>query len=425
MNEMRELSFDCLKGATRHRLLASAESMIKSVAMSCRHLQTANLLGFYVTETALQAIVDNCPQLTDLYITQSPITDHALAHLSNSPAARSLKRFHLAHCSRITDEGIRALSESRWLQLRCLSLADMSITDAALRHLANPHPEAVVMADTSTGSQGGGNLTFGLGVGGWGRRLSSLALSYTNVTEVGVIYLIHRSSNLNYLHIQGCSQFSDYALLEIVKSSKTLRLLDVAGCRRVTDVGIMDLVAMLQHRHRPRRRRGNQTLNEQQRDRSLSSPPDISPSIRSNASSSPTRPPFESSELSSDKSMKSELCVVQLSGCHNVSLQARRALAACGIRVLVESDFEGEIVEAEVAGEVADKLTLLAFLHGFPSVADFVRAHLLQFLQRHLALAPSMVTLSANLAEAVRSSSPSPSTPLPFLVDEQAIDMMD
>jgi len=210
------------------------------------------------------------------------------------------------------------------------------------------------------------------------RELKRLYVSFTRVSDVGVRAVANSpmAASLQSVHLQGAFMINNASVLYLVSQCSNLTLLDVSGCSSLTDELVDGLMVALHTTH-------NTTL--------IATPPTTRRTTQYSEHNDERlrlriRRKEDTTEKKEGKENKQEerrnltLCV---SACYNISAQARSHIKQCGVLVCDDVEFCGEIVEAEVALEVYDKLQLLAFHQGYATVAQFVRTYMHNFLQQH------------------------------------------
>lgn len=150
--------------------------------------------------------------------------------------------------------------------------------------------------------------------------LTTLYLSFTLVTDVG-LRLLTSLPVLSTLQLQCCSRISDTGVWDVANLCRTLTDLDISGNPQLTDEAVAEFGASAVKR-------------------------------------------------------------LTISSCPNITLSARAALSSGGVVVMDDPEFCSELVEAEVAAEVYNKLELLAMADGYASVAEFVRVYMAAFLDQ-------------------------------------------
>ncbi|MEC7838930.1 MAG: hypothetical protein VX777_02700 [Chlamydiota bacterium] len=192
-------------------------------------LGSVNLFGFEnISNNCLKRLSENLPELNQLVICSSSITNAGLAHLSQLHLLNSLD---LSFCGSITDTGLEHLSNLTFLEL--LGLSDCSrITDEGLGHLSKL--SLLKSLDltfcrniTDAGLKHSSKLT----------SLESLKILYfSRITDTGLEH-ISELSLLKSLDLSVCVNITDAGLVQLSKLI-SLELLNISFCRQITDVGL-------------------------------------------------------------------------------------------------------------------------------------------------------------------------------------------
>ncbi|GFO38110.1 F-box/lrr-repeat protein 16 [Plakobranchus ocellatus] len=162
----------------------------------------------------------------------SNITDSALENLIRK--APSISRLELSNCNEVTGSGLWACLNPKIQSLTitdCIHIADDTIGAIAqlLPHLHELNLQAYHVTDN--------------GLALFDSKLNSsiriLRLtSCWEVTNHGVVNIIHSLPNVTVLSLSGCSKVTDDGIEIIAENMKRLKSLDISWCSRVTDASL-------------------------------------------------------------------------------------------------------------------------------------------------------------------------------------------
>lgn len=141
----------------------------------------------------LKAILDVCPEVTRLNLSNCAITDTALMMMSVSNAAKNLISLNLSGCADISDLGIKVLSQA------CPKLESINLKNCI------------------------------------------------NITDQAIVSLGYNCNNLQRLRLNGCEKLTDECLVTIANYNLKLRWLDVGLCSGIGDEGVSAIVGSCQH----------------------------------------------------------------------------------------------------------------------------------------------------------------------------------
>jgi F-box/leucine-rich repeat protein 2/20 len=190
-----------------------------------------------ITDTAVQYICTNCPNLETLDLEGCRrVTDHGVAGLVDLSSLRTLRLDGLNKVS----AGVVLSVAAQCGELSSLSLSGLAIDDKAIIDLSNE----------CKGIQGlelvGCNAVSDTGLlnlaGKLNSSLQTLNLSYcSKITDLGVEALAQQCGNLVSLNLYGCIKLSSAGIVALKKCTH-LRSLNLS-CTAVDDDGIHSLVA--------------------------------------------------------------------------------------------------------------------------------------------------------------------------------------
>lgn len=159
----------------------------------------------------------------------SNVTDKGLETLLAT--LQFVNQLELSGCNEITDAGFWASLSPRIVSLTltdCINVADDSVSAIAqlLPSLCELNLQAYHVTDS-------GLATFGP------RQSSSLSVlrlkSCWEITNHGVLNVVHVLPNLTVLSLSGCSKITDDGIELLAENLRLLRVLDLSWCPRITD----------------------------------------------------------------------------------------------------------------------------------------------------------------------------------------------
>ena len=198
-----------------------------ALAQKCTALKTLRLCGIPVTDAALLAVAEHCPELQVLSLGDCD-------HISDVSFLRS---------NGISDDGVIALAQ-KCTALKTLRLCAIPVTDAALLAVAEHCPELRVL------SVGGCYHISDTGVIALVQRcaaLKSLDLENTRITDDAVSAAAKNCPYLEELHLGALEcdfkwDVTDNALRTIAKYLPKLQALHLDDRSGVSDAGVIELV---------------------------------------------------------------------------------------------------------------------------------------------------------------------------------------
>ena len=162
----------------------------------------------------------------------SNITDSALENLLRK--APGISRLELSNCNEVTGSGLWACLNPKIQSLTitdCIHIADDTVGAIAqlLPHLHELNLQAYHVTDN--------------GLALFDSKLNSsiriLRLtSCWEVTNHGVVNIIHSLPNVTVLSLSGCSKVTDDGMEIIAENMKRLKSLDISWCSRITDASL-------------------------------------------------------------------------------------------------------------------------------------------------------------------------------------------
>ncbi|XP_011555316.2 F-box/LRR-repeat protein 16 [Plutella xylostella] len=189
---------------------------IKQFPQSVHHLHAIGLKGCTITDRGLEAILDYLQVLFELELTGCNEITEAGLWACLTPRIVSLT---LTDCINIADEAVGAVAQLL-PSLYEFSLQAYHVTDAALGYFS-PKQSA---------------------------SLSVLRLhSCWELTNHGVVNIVHSLPNLTVLSLSGCSKVTDEGVELLAENLPRLRSLDLSWCPRVTDNALEYIACDLNH----------------------------------------------------------------------------------------------------------------------------------------------------------------------------------
>lgn len=179
--------------------------------------------------TGLRRVVERCPELKVLHAMELDMADEGF--FTAVHRANMLEELYLGHCTGVTDEHIRLLTEGNDFEIdpftnrstappRALKELDFTkcqnLTDDALRFLAGTTP-----------------------------RLTSLNLSNViQITDAGLTALLPNLPKLKNLDLEECIGITNITLRNIAHgpAAKRLEFLGISNCENVDDTGIIEVL---------------------------------------------------------------------------------------------------------------------------------------------------------------------------------------
>lgn len=168
------------------------------------------------------------------------ITDDGLRHLSDG--LHNLQSLNLSFCASITDSGLKHLARISSLRELNLRSSD-TISDIGLAYLAENNSRLTIL-DVSfcnkVGDQGLLHISQGL------FNLRSLSLNACPITDEGLGRIARTLTDLRTLNIGQCSRITDKGLSLVSEHLHKLLCIDLYGCTNITTVGL-EKVMQLPH----------------------------------------------------------------------------------------------------------------------------------------------------------------------------------
>ncbi|CAH0398785.1 unnamed protein product [Chilo suppressalis] len=189
---------------------------IRQFPLSAHHVHAISLKGCTITDRGLEAILDHLQVLFELELTGCNEITEAGLWACLTPRIVSLT---LTDCINIADEAVGAVAQLL-PSLYEFSLQAYHVTDAALGYFS-PKQSA---------------------------SLSVLRLhSCWELTNHGVVNIVHSLPNLTVLSLSGCSKVTDEGVELLAENLPRLRSLDLSWCPRVTDNALEYIACDLNH----------------------------------------------------------------------------------------------------------------------------------------------------------------------------------
>lgn len=189
---------------------------IKQFSLSSHHIHAIGLKGCTITDRGLEAILDHLQVLFELELTGCNEITEAGLWACLTPRIVSLT---LTDCINIADEAVGAVAQLL-PSLYEFSLQAYHVTDAALGYFSPKQSSS----------------------------LSVLRLhSCWELTNHGVVNIVHSLPNLTVLSLSGCSKVTDEGVELLAENLPRLRSLDLSWCPRVTDNALEYIACDLNH----------------------------------------------------------------------------------------------------------------------------------------------------------------------------------
>ncbi|KAJ8345103.1 hypothetical protein SKAU_G00292960 [Synaphobranchus kaupii] len=218
-----------------YSLLPSGEKQFVSLqAFGLRGFQAFCLVG--VSDLDICEFIDNYPLskkgVKSVSLKRSTITDAGLEVMLEQ--MQGLVHLELSGCNDFTEAGLWSGLNARLTSLSvsdCINVADDAIAAISqlLPNLADLSLQAYHVTDTAmayfTAKQGHTTRTL---------RLHSC----WEITNHGVVNMVHSLPNLTALSLSGCSKITDDGVELVAENLRKLRSLDLSWCPRITDVAL-------------------------------------------------------------------------------------------------------------------------------------------------------------------------------------------
>ncbi|XP_060802716.1 F-box/LRR-repeat protein 16 isoform X1 [Amyelois transitella] len=189
---------------------------IRQFPLSTHHVHAISLKGCTITDRGLEAILDHLQVLFELELTGCNEITEAGLWACLTPRIVSLT---LTDCINIADEAVGAVAQLL-PSLYEFSLQAYHVTDAALGYFSPKQSSS----------------------------LSVLRLhSCWELTNHGVVNIVHSLPNLTVLSLSGCSKVTDEGVELLAENLPRLRSLDLSWCPRVTDNALEYIACDLNH----------------------------------------------------------------------------------------------------------------------------------------------------------------------------------
>ncbi|XP_035253207.1 F-box/LRR-repeat protein 16-like [Anguilla anguilla] len=218
-----------------YNLLPTGEKQFVSLqAFALRGFQAFCLVG--VSDLDICEFIDNYPLskkgVKSVSLKRSTITDAGLEVMLEQ--MQGLVHLELSGCNDFTEAGLWSGLNARLTSLSvsdCINVADDAIAAISqlLPNLADLSLQAYHVTDTAmayfTAKQGHTTRTL---------RLHSC----WEITNHGVVNMVHSLPNLTALSLSGCSKITDDGVELVAENLRKLRSLDLSWCPRITDVAL-------------------------------------------------------------------------------------------------------------------------------------------------------------------------------------------
>ncbi|XP_023413043.2 F-box/LRR-repeat protein 16 [Loxodonta africana] len=189
---------------------------IDNYALSKKGVKAMSLKRSTITDAGLEVMLEQMQGVVRLEL--SGCNDFTEAGLWSSLSAR-ITSLSVSDCINVADDAIAAISQLL-PNLAELSLQAYHVTDTALAYF--------------TARQGHSTHTLRL-------------LSCWEITNHGVVNVVHSLPNLTALSLSGCSKVTDDGVELVAENLRKLRSLDLSWCPRITDMAL-EYVACDLHR---------------------------------------------------------------------------------------------------------------------------------------------------------------------------------
>ncbi|ELU15721.1 hypothetical protein CAPTEDRAFT_201139 [Capitella teleta] len=203
---------------------------------SIQHRGFDSLCLFSATDTDIGDITTNFPysrkNVRSLTLRCSNISDSGLQMLTERMTC--VFQLELSGCNEITEAGLWACLNSRIVSLSisdCINVADDSV--GAIAQLLPSLYELTLQAYHVT------DAALSLFSAKQSYTLSILRLhSCWEITNHGIVNVIHALPNLTVLSLSGCSKITDDGVELIAENLRKLKSLDLSWCPRITDAAL-------------------------------------------------------------------------------------------------------------------------------------------------------------------------------------------
>ena len=243
------------------------DDFIVALVEICPEITDLNLKGCFITDVSIVVLTEKCPRLKSLNISScEEITDVAIVGLVGS--CPLLKSVNLAWDCLITDASIVVLAES-CPQLESLNIEGDAITDVSVLALAENCPqlesvnfgscERITGASIVTLAEScpqlkcvilhDCKLITDVSVGALAVHCPLVIVDLSNCTEItdsdaddGGVVALECCPQLESVNLSGCI-LTDASIVAFAGSCPRLKSVDLDGCEYITDVSIVALAA--------------------------------------------------------------------------------------------------------------------------------------------------------------------------------------
>ncbi|KAJ8919837.1 hypothetical protein NQ315_006366 [Exocentrus adspersus] len=193
----------CLMGASDEDAL----DLVNTFPLASKHIHTLSLRCSSISDRGLESLLDHLQALYELELAGcNEITEAGLWACLN-PRIVSLT---LTDCINVADEAVGAVAQLL-PALYEFSLQAYHVTDAALGYFSPKQSNSLNVL-----------------------RLHSC----WEITNHGVVNIVHSLPNLTVLSLSGCSKITDDGVELIAENLQKLRSLDLSWCPRITDAAL-------------------------------------------------------------------------------------------------------------------------------------------------------------------------------------------
>lgn len=228
--EIQELD---LSGNSKAQLKVD-DGGLNSFLAAAKNLRQLNLTWTKVTDAGLQSLAESA-KLQSIQLCWLPITDTSLQIIAQS--SPGLISVNLNNCSKITDQGIKDLSfKCRSIQSLFLKGAT-GIKDDGLRAIGENLQDLkqIDLADLSFVTEAGLKDPFSRA-----KNLVSVTLPIKATDEVIAVIGLHLSK-LEVLNMAGANKITDVSLIALSKGNLALTSINLTECDRITNTGLKAL----------------------------------------------------------------------------------------------------------------------------------------------------------------------------------------
>lgn len=184
----------------------ASEVAIMQLANSCGNLKQVEFSNFrHLGDPPIYEFVQKCPNLTELTLECSPMTDTSLELIANH--CRHLRSISLKCCKKLTDVGLKVLGQ-------CGSLESVNVGQAS------------GLTDGSVAAICTGNPL-----------LKSLVLSYGQLSD-RALKAVATCQSMRELALNNCFRITNIGLHMIAKGCPLLRYISLSHCEKISDSGV-------------------------------------------------------------------------------------------------------------------------------------------------------------------------------------------